>query len=228
MPDLGHHRDETPTDVPFLPVEACGRRPIYRQVLSLICSITTMLATATMPPTRRTSPHHAPRTSTAPATEHEAEQSYAPGAPLNKQEDTSFIPNVEAFNKKIKMLTLDMYARFKTDPMVDRAKKRVMACIDIDPIYIIDLVGAYLYSYRDQIYDRKATFFINQDYDKEFRESVDPSKVDAVKYIMPKIKSAWGGLDDKARAQYENCVIGMLDDYIEYLSKKLLKKNTTA
>lgn len=166
-------------------------------------------------PTRRTSPtaHPTPGTDAAFAAEVDA----GAAAPASKPADGGYVAHVESFNKKIKILTLDMYNRFKTDPMVDRAKKRVMAAIDIDPLYIIREVGVYLYSYRDQIYGRKAAFFIEQDYEKEFRESVDPTKVDAVKYIMPKIKSAWGSLDAKARSSYENLIIGLLDDYVEYL-----------
>lgn len=140
-------------------------------------------------------------------------------APAGKLTNSSYVTHVESFNRKIKILTLDMYVRFKTDPMVDRAKKRVMAAIDIDPLYIIKEVGAYLYSYRTQIYGRKAAFFIEQEYEKEFRESIDSTKVDAVKYVMPKIKSAWGSLDAKARSKYEDLVIGLLDDYVEYLFK---------
>ena len=134
--------------------------------------------------------------------------------------ESSFVGSVEAFNRKIKVLTLDMHNRFRTDSMVWRAKERVMSAIAIDPLYIIDVVGAYLFAYRAQIYERESAFFVEQDYEREFRESRDSSKVDAVKYIMPKIKSAWKTLDASTRKQYEDCVIGMLDDYVEYLFLK--------
>jgi hypothetical protein len=136
-----------------------------------------------------------------------------------KPTNASYIQHVESFNKKLKILTLDMYNRFKSDAMIWRAKERVMASIAIDPLYIIDVIGTYLYSFRVQIYGKNAAFFIEQEYEKEFRESVDPSKVDMVRYIMPKLKSVWGSLDATSKAQYEQIVIDLLDDYVEYLSE---------
>lgn len=139
-----------------------------------------------------------------------------------KSTGVPYVKHVDAFNKKLKTLALDMSNRFKSDSMVWRAKERVMAAVSIDPLYIIGVVGAYLYTYRDQIYGKEAAFFIEQDYEKEFRESIDPTKVEAVRYIMPKIKSVWKTLDKATQERYQQIVIDLLDDYIEFVATQKL------
>lgn len=148
--------------------------------------------------------------------------SAAAGRPVIK--GPKYMAYVESFNKKLKTLTLDMFSRFKTDSMVWRAKERVMTAISIDPLYIIDVIGEYLLTYKEQIYGKKAEFFIDNGFEKEFRESVDPSKVDMVQYLMPKIKGEWKSLDAKTREEYEQIVIDLLDDYIEYVCAKAENK----
>lgn len=134
----------------------------------------------------------------------------------------SYVQHVESFNKLLKLLVTDMAVRFKNDPMVYRAKERTMSAIALTPMYIIDLVGAYLFSYREKIYDQQTSFFLEQNYDKELKESIKPAKAEMVKYIMPKLKSAWATLNVEQQQQYQSTVISMLDAYIEYLSAKQL------
>ena len=147
--------------------------------------------------------------------------SYGYGAAPPSNPRTALAVQVECFNSILKKLTCDLVVRYPADAKIDRAKKRIMLAIDIDPILILDMVGPYLYKFRDGIYAGDADFFIENDYDAELRESVDADKADITAYIIPKVKTAWGDSGPVDRAAYTETVQALLDAYIEYLSLKL-------
>jgi hypothetical protein len=131
---------------------------------------------------------------------------------------------VESFNHNLKILTRDLAQRYPNDPMTDRAKKRVMTIIDIDPLFVIGAVGPYLYSYREQIYalaapgDAAEVFFLENNFDTELQASVSQEKADMVSYIIPKAKECARALPPAEKQQYKDLVIELLDDYVEYLA----------
>ena len=125
---------------------------------------------------------------------------------------------VEDFNRIIKSMVLKLVTLYPTDPRIDRAKKRVMLAVDIDPISIMHNVGPYLYKYRTQIYAGNDQFFIDNTYDAEFAESVDAEKADLSAYIMPKAKCAWRESGSLERHTYKETVQELLDLYVEYLA----------
>lgn len=134
---------------------------------------------------------------------------------------------VNSFNRGLKLLTRDLAQRHPADAMVWRAEKRIMAVIDLSPLFTIDTVGPYLYSYRAQIYAAASpdglaaaeAFFMENSFDSELRASVNAEKADLVSYIIPKAKECARALDPEAKRAYIELVIGLLDDYVDYLAE---------
>jgi hypothetical protein len=149
----------------------------------------------------------------------------ARGGPATAARD-SYIAFAEAFNRDLKILTRDVTERYPDDATIKRAEKRIMLVVDTDPLYVIDLVGAYLLSYKDQIYALESgnqgaeEFFLESSYDSEIRAGVDKEKVDLVSYIMPKMKECVRTLAEDEKADYKRRVVSLLDNYVEYLVAK--------
>jgi len=134
-----------------------------------------------------------------------------------------YIAYVEQFNHNLKVLTRDLSQRHPNDAMIYRAEKRIMAVIDLDPLFVIDAVGPYLYHYREQIYNldkKNEEFFLENTYDTELKAAVNQEKVDMVSYIIPKAKETARTLPPHEMQQYKDLVVNLLDDYIEYLSER--------
>ena len=144
-----------------------------------------------------------------------------PDMESNAPPGTAFLPAVERFNHNLKILARDLSKRFPGDPMVFRAQKRTMAVIDVFPIFVIDSVGPYLYSYREQIYsdkDNGEEFFLENNFDAELKESINQEKADMVSYLIPKAKECARSMPPDERKEYRDLVVLMLDDDIEYLA----------
>jgi hypothetical protein len=137
----------------------------------------------------------------------------------------AYVQYVENFNHSLKVLTRDLARRHPSDALIDRAHKRVMTAIAIDPLFVINSVGPYLYSYRAQIYNLSTpdgsaeSFFLENSFDNEIKASVDQNKADMVSYIIPKAKECARTLPPGEKQEYKNLVIAMLDEYIEYLAE---------
>src|SRR3989338_2325099 len=105
---------------------------------------------------------------------------------------SAYIEFVEAFNHSLKILVKDLAARHPTDATIHRAYKRMMTVISFEPLFVINSVGPYLYSYRTEIYslesDDVETFFLENDFDTELKRSINQEKAELVKYIIPKAK----------------------------------------
>jgi len=129
---------------------------------------------------------------------------------------------INRFNQRVKLLTLDMYKRFPDDALVYRAKERIMVAAEMDPVFIIENVGRYLYKFREQILKRNGDFFIESEYDADFKAAADKSQVELSVYIIPKAKEAYIKLSKKEKEDYIDMVVGMLKDYIRYLAGRKL------
>ena len=146
--------------------------------------------------------------------------------PIQVSASTGPIPYVEQFNHDLKVLTIDLTRRCPNDPVIYRAKQRVMTAIFIDPLFVINLAGPYLYKYRSQVYalvDQNKSgaaeeFFLENSYDADLKASVDQERADLVACILPKAKDCARGLEANEKRQYINIIVGLLDSYVEYLS----------
>jgi hypothetical protein len=138
----------------------------------------------------------------------------------------AYVVHVEAFNHNLKVLTRDLAARYHNDAMIYRAEKRVMAVINLDPLFVINEVGPYLYKYREQIYaieqnsDAIEEFFLERSFEDEFEGSTNQEKVDMVQYIIPKAKECIRSLPAGDKGQIKGLIIDLLDDYVEYLAAR--------
>jgi hypothetical protein len=144
-----------------------------------------------------------------------------PSAMTSKQSSTPYIEFVESFNHNLKVLARDLAKQFPNDAMVFRAQKRAMTVIAVDPLFVIDAVGPYLYSYREQIYnldENAEAFFLENDFDAELKASVNQEKADMVSYLIPKAKECARALPPNEKEEYKALVVSLLDDYIEYLA----------
>jgi hypothetical protein len=134
----------------------------------------------------------------------------------------SYIEYVNGFCHTIKVITTDLMRRFPEDPVVYRAHKRIITIIGIDPKMVIDICGPYLYQYRDKIYsddiDESSSFFIENEYDREIKESSGGEKLELAQYIIPKMKECALTLPLDEKKQYKEFAINLLDDYIEYVA----------
>lgn len=134
----------------------------------------------------------------------------------------SYVEYVNGFCHTIKVITTDLMRRFPEDPVVYRAHKRIVTIIGIDPKMVIDICGPYLYQYRDKIYsddiDESSSFFIENDYDREIKESSGGEKLELAQYIIPKMKECALSLPYDEKKQYKEFASNLLDDYIEYLA----------
>jgi len=142
---------------------------------------------------------------------------------LNAAAATSYIAHVEQFNHHLKVLVRDLAKRYPNDALVFRAQKRAMTAISLDPLYVTDTVGQYLYDYREQIYnlnEETEAFFLENTFDAELKACVDQEKFDMVSYIIPKAKECARSLPPDEKAEYVELVVSMLDCYIEYLAAR--------
>ena len=129
---------------------------------------------------------------------------------------------LECFNSNLKILTSNLSVRFPNDATIARAKSRIMLAINESPLYVIGVVGPYLFKYRDQIYnldEGAESFFLDNPFDAELKAGVDSDKVDMVGYIIPKMKECTRSLPAAEKEQYKQLVVGLLDSYLEYLAE---------
>ena len=134
----------------------------------------------------------------------------------------SYVEYVNSFCQTIKIIATDLTRRFPNDPMVYRAHKRIITIIGLDPKMVIDVCGPYLYEYRDKIYaddvDESSSFFVENDYDREIKNSSGGEKLELAQYIIPKMKECALTLPLDEKQQYKDLSVNLLDDYIEYIA----------
>jgi hypothetical protein len=129
------------------------------------------------------------------------------------QKMDELIPIIEDFNRKVKLLTLNLYNRNKNDPVIFRTKERIILVCNMDPKLVIDSVGKGLYKFKDRIYDMDDEFALSYDFTQEL-----PDNLQDVKVVMNKLKDIWKTMEADERQEFGGLVQDLLDDYIEYLS----------
>jgi len=137
---------------------------------------------------------------------------------MKMSQSTSYMQFVESFNRSIKRLCRDLSSRYPGDALIWRTQQRVLLVVDQCPIRAMEEVGPYLHAYKDQILLRDKQFFLETNYDKELRESIDSGKADLVRYIIPKIKVSALNSSVDVLDEYWELILDMLEDYIGYLS----------
>ena len=131
------------------------------------------------------------------------------------------VEHINEFNRKLKLLTLNLYKNFPDDPNIFRIKQRIMTVIDIEPCFVIKIVGPYLYSYRDQIFnlndEKTESLFLENSFDSEIKAGTNEKKVELVTYLIPKVKECIKLLENEEKKDYKQLIIDLLDEYIEFL-----------
>jgi hypothetical protein len=145
----------------------------------------------------------------------------ASGARREERDAKAVAAHVDAFGRHMKTLIRDLARRFPNDAMISRIQKRANLAAEMTPTWLIEEVGPMLFEYNEQIYTGDAAFFIENDYDREFRSAVNAEKIGMAKYLIPMIKRAWNEqLTEAEKGQYITTIQDLLDEYMEYLDAK--------
>jgi hypothetical protein len=123
----------------------------------------------------------------------------------------------ESFNSNIKLIARDLTRKFPTDAIAARLLKRVGLAITMDPLLLIKIVGPKLYAHRDRIYSSDAAaaeFALSHSFDEE----VDS---DDVSHFIPLVQQYLRTAPSAEKKAYQEIVVKLLDDYIEYLSLRV-------
>ena len=128
---------------------------------------------------------------------------------------------VDRFTRNLRLLANALVKAYPKDETVARARKRIGTGIDVDPLTVVNMVGVYLFKYKDQIYAFNPSveaFFMESNFDDEIKAGVDSEKVDLVKYLIPRVKDHARTLPPDQKKVYIDIVVELLDDYIETLT----------
>ena len=123
---------------------------------------------------------------------------------------------VTKFNRIIKQLVCDLANRNPNDVDIRRFKDRTNIAIREAPVIVIDKMGPYLYKYKEKIFCGDRSFFIENDYDKEVKQSNSNKNINYVKKIIFKIKVVFKELNENEKDEYIDKITKLLDIYIEY------------
>jgi hypothetical protein len=126
--------------------------------------------------------------------------------------------HLEKFNAGFRGLMREIADTFPQDAVFARAKARAIAAIDLLPTSIINEVGPILMAYGKQIYAKSEQFFVENDYDREFKQATDSKKIESARYLLVKARSHILTLDPATKAQYFEQVTLLLDAYVDYLA----------
>jgi len=126
---------------------------------------------------------------------------------------------IDRFTTGLKLLTRSLTTRCPNDATIWRAEKRIMTGIALDPLFVVNTVGSYLYKYRDEIVnfnDDTERFFMQNDFDDELKAGVDSEKVDLTAYIIPRAKEIARDLSAQEKQELIDIVTDLLADYTDY------------
>lgn len=124
---------------------------------------------------------------------------------------------INEFNRKVKLLVLNIYNKDKKNEFMYRMKERVINFCDISPVHVIDGMGKGLYLYKDIIYKADEDFALNHDFLSEL-----PKNIKDIHEISVSLKHIWVKLTKNEKENFIYLVQELLDDYIEYMSLKHL------
>jgi predicted Zn-dependent protease len=137
-------------------------------------------------------------------------------AQSNKQQQ--IIDLVEQFNRKVKMLSSTILNQDKDDILLQRINTAIYGVCKYNPVQVMDIVGKNMYKYKEQIYNSDTEFGLSHDFLQDC-----PDNIQEIKHVMDKIRSMWATkLNEETRCIFINLIQDMLDDYIEYLSLRIL------
>lgn len=126
------------------------------------------------------------------------------------------LAHMNKFNHLIRQLLKDLRRRLPNDTDVWRIDKRVGIAIDTIPSLVVDLVGFYLYRYREQIIAGNDQFFVENTYDFEIREAVEKERMDLTMMMIPKIKGCWANLSEAEKVDLRKSAKDLLFSYVDY------------
>lgn len=125
---------------------------------------------------------------------------------------------VTEFNGTIRRLLTSLQRLYPHDEQVVRTQKRVSLAIKELPTLVVEIVGQYLFKYKDQLLEGDSDFFLDNNYNEELREGGDGEKAQVVAYLIPKIKQAWRDSPEEVRGEYFDEVMVLFDSYIAYMA----------
>lgn len=122
---------------------------------------------------------------------------------------------VEAFVRKVKFLTLDIFHRCKDDPKVYRTKERIFLICAADPNKVVDRVGKAIFRYRENIIAGDSMFFQKSN-DGDFRGHVTMDNFNDFDHIAEKIRDIYWNADQELCDMYKQAFLELLELYIDY------------
>lgn len=123
---------------------------------------------------------------------------------------------LDEFNRKLVALTRVVARKMPEDPQVNNVQTRVATGLSIRPLEAINLVGDYFYKFNAQIYKKDDTFFIENSFEEEIQEGVDPERIMLARLLMPKLKECARKLESEEKNSLFDLIIEMLDIYLEW------------
>lgn len=127
----------------------------------------------------------------------------------------ALISIVEAFVKKVKFLTLDIFHRCKEDPKVYRTKERIFLICAADPNKVVDRVGKVVFRYREHIIAGDGFFFEKSNVG-DFGSHVTMDNFNDFDYIAEKIRDIYEHADQELCDMYKQAFLELLELYIDY------------
>ena len=135
----------------------------------------------------------------------------------------SYVEYAESFNHNLKVLARDLARQFPSDAVIARIQKRTVAIIALDPLAVIDIAGPRLYQYHEMIYGEGVAalaHFIEYDFSRDIATAGDREDIEMATHIIPKVQQAVRAVAPEVQRAYWDIMVGLLDDYIEYLATK--------
>lgn len=123
----------------------------------------------------------------------------------------SFLHNLRILIKEVALLLPD-------DPKIYRMNKRVMFVIQVDPSYVFNTVGSYLYKYKDFIYDASTEELLLKWDFTEVYDDTDKETEDVSLIIIMELKKCLTYSNAEQKKYYRQLVTELLDNYVEYMT----------
>jgi hypothetical protein len=140
----------------------------------------------------------------------------------SKEDRDAMNAQLGEFIQIVRRLTRGVADHYPDDPVIVRARKKIMLAADLDPAYVLRLVGEYLYTYRNEITAGSPDFFLNSDYSGDIENADDRDAAAVTSHIIPRVKVMWReATTSEARDEYMLAVQDMLDAYIEYTAIRM-------
>jgi hypothetical protein len=127
---------------------------------------------------------------------------------------------VERFNDAIRALMSDLAHRFPGDATIARVQNRVHTAMEILPLWCVENVGPYIYSFRNKISAGDHAFFIDYEFDGDIQSKVGEEKAALIRYIIPRVRQTFVTLPDEEKEQRVIVMQGLLDSFMEFVASR--------